>query len=253
MGGWRGHGSVAFGVGHRRQIRINSCEGEVGLPRLRCRWYDGSQHCFSSPVETTLFQDPDLGEKRGTFEDGLQKRVDDEIQQGVAHLPALPLQAPSPSPRYPSSVSSLATTPFASTLGSRSTSQTSGTDSLPITPAAESPSAPLDGTDTQPVVGREVSVSQVSASHITPLASREVPAPGDAEARLSHMEEFVEHYLLSHHARRIAHDTVSSTDPQRGTFSDGFLEELFEEGEAARKLVELQRCVPEGGEFPSMS
>lgn len=180
------------------------------------------------------------------FEDGLQKCVDDEAQQGIAHLPTLPLQAPSLPPRYPSTASSLATTPFASTLGSRSTSQTSGTDSLPITPAAELPSAPLNGTDTQLVVGRDAPASQASASHITPLTSREVSATEDAEARLSQIEELVELYLLSHRSRQVAHDTVSSTDPQRRALSDGFLDELFEEGEAAKKLIELQRCVPEG-------
>ena len=60
------------------------------------------------------------------------------------------------------------------------------------------------------------------------------------------MEERVDLYLLSHHQHQTACDAASSTDPQDKSFSDGFLEELFEEGDAARRLVELQQRSTEG-------
>jgi len=58
------------------------------------------------------------------------------------------------------------------------------------------------------------------------------------------MEQLVDLYLLSRHLYQTTCDTVSSADPQDKSFSDRFVEELFEEGDAAKRLVDLQRRSP---------
>ena len=188
-------------------------------------------------AEEIIYQDSSRGGKQKILENTLKKRADDQVQYHTAGAVVLPSQVrPSPS-RQTSAVSSLATTPFASTLGSRSTSQSSETDSLPITPANELPTT-LNGSNTQQIVGSHISTSRVSS------VPHGISATENAEAPLSQMEELVDLYLLSHHT---AHDAASSTDPGDELFSDEFLKELFEEGDAARRLVELQRRSPEGG------
>lgn len=221
---------------------LNSIAGRHGSPL--------SFFSALAAAEHPICQGLGSGEKRNALEVALQKCVDDETQQQAADVVVLPLH-----PRFPrqaSTVSSLATTPFASTLGSRSTSQSSETESLPITPAAEL-STPLCRTNAERAVGTDISSSQAAVSHATPSASHEVSSTGDAETHLSHLEELVDLYLLSHQKRQAGCDAEPSTDPQDRSFSDGFLEELFEEGEAAKKLVELQRLVPEGGKLPAAS
>jgi hypothetical protein len=178
----------------------------------------------------------------------LQKCLDDETKPHAAHITVLPLDTQFPPPSTVSS--SLVTTPFASTLGSRSTSQSSETGSLPITPAELTTS--IDRSNTEQALGPSIPSSQVPVSHATPFDSHKISATGDTEDHLSRMEELVDLYLLSHHGRQDAGDAASSTDPQDKSFSDGFLEQLFEEGEAAKRLVELQHRLPEGEKLHSM-
>jgi hypothetical protein len=61
------------------------------------------------------------------------------------------------------------------------------------------------------------------------------------------MEQLVDLYLLSHHRYRAACDTVSSADLQDKLFPESFVEELFQEGDAAKRLIELQRHSPKKG------
>jgi len=61
------------------------------------------------------------------------------------------------------------------------------------------------------------------------------------------MEQLVDLYLLSHHLHQTVCDTGSGADPQDKSFSDRFVEELFEEGDAAKRLVDLQRRSPREG------
>jgi hypothetical protein len=69
------------------------------------------------------------------------------------------------------------------------------------------------------------------------------------ETPLSPTEELVGLDLLSHHPHRTVCDDKPSADPQDKSFSDRFLEELFEEGDAARRLIESERRSPEGGKL----
>ena len=197
----------------------------------------------------SLCQDPSSDEERKGLEDVLQKCADNEIQRHAARLAALPFQLRYPSHERSSVVSSLASTPFTSTLVSRSTSRTSGTDSLPVTPGTELP-IPLDIIDAQRITGASTAASQFpTVSHATSFDLRQTLVADDVEARLSHMEQLVDLYLLSHHRHRAAHGTALGVDPLDGSFSDRFVDELFEEGDAAKSLIELQRCSPKKGIF----
>ncbi|KAF9647604.1 hypothetical protein BDM02DRAFT_3270138 [Thelephora ganbajun] len=191
----------------------------------------------------SLCQDPGSEDERKALENVLQKCTDNEIQKHAAHLAALPLQSQIPSHRQTSAASSLDTTPFASALASRSTSRSSGTDSLPITPATELPTPP-NKNNAQRTVGANIPASQISSVPHTSSAFHETSVTDDVEARLLYMEQLVDLYLLSHHRHETTCDTVSGADSQDKSFSDGFVEELFEEGDAAKKLVELQRHPP---------
>ena len=53
-------------------------------------------------------------------------------------------------------------------------------------------------------------------------------------------EQLVDLYLPSHHRHQAVCDVGSSADRQDKLFSDRFVEELFEEGDAAKRLVEMQ-------------
>ena len=64
------------------------------------------------------------------------------------------------------------------------------------------------------------------------------------------MEQLVDLYLLSHHRYQAAYETASGVTPWDGPFSDRFMDELFEEGNAAKSLVELQRHSPKKGKIP---
>ena len=166
----------------------------------------------------------DLVSVWGGKEDAPENHAGSGIHGGPAHL--APIQSQSRSPLRAASVS-LATTPFSSTLGSRSTSQSSGADSWPITPAAELP-APLGQVNMQQAVDPDVMITSSrtsSDSYTTPSVPRDVPVL----------------YLLAHDRPRAVYDAVPSTELEDGTFSDEFLEELFEEGDAAKRLVESQR------------
>jgi len=66
---------------------------------------------------------------------------------------------------------------------------------------------------------------------------------------LLHMEQLVDLYLLSHHRHQAAYETASGVVPWDGPFSDRFVDELFEEGNAAKSLVELQQRSPKKGHF----
>jgi hypothetical protein len=187
-----------------------------------------SEYLQPPPDQYSNFLDPVSvwGGKKSDLEDASENPAGSRIQGGPTHLTPISLQ--SRSPPHATSVS-LATTPFSSTLGSRSTSQSSGADSWPITPE-------------QAVGPDAITSSRASSdSYTTPSAPREELVVQDAEDSLAHMEEVVDLYLLSRDRHRPAHDAVPSTELQDGTFPDDFLEELFEEGDAAKRLVELQR------------
>lgn len=64
------------------------------------------------------------------------------------------------------------------------------------------------------------------------------------------MERLVDLYLLSHHQHQAACDTSSGVDLKERSFSDGFVDELFGEGDAAKSLVELQRHSPKKASRP---
>jgi len=163
-------------------------------------------------------QNPGSEEERKTLENALREYAENEIQKHTAHFVAPPLQPRTSFYRQTSVVSSLATTPFASTLASRSTSRSSGTDSLPITPANELPASPTNN---------------------------------DARTCLLHMEQHVDLYLRSHHRHQIALRPTPGAGPQDKSFPDGFIEELFEEGDAAKRLAELQQRSPKKRKFSS--
>lgn len=230
-----------------RRIELKFDEGNVGLSELHhsLPWLTASPSALAAAAKS-LCQDPGSEEERHAFEDVLRKCADSEIQKHADHLAALPLQLQIPRGRQNSAVSSLATTPFASTLVSRSTSRSSGTDSLPITPATEVLD-PLNGISTRRETDTDLVASRaLSVSHTTTLAFRKASATDDVEARLLHMEQLVDLYLLSHHRHQAARDTALSANPWVKSFSKSFVEELFEEGDTAKRLVELQRA-PEKG------
>ena len=175
------------------------------------------------------------GKEQGALENALRERIDNEIRNHPVDLADLPLRNQLPLEKQPDAVSSLATTPFSSTLASRSTSQSSGTDSLPITPGIELPT-PLDGSGSQQAIRPRISASRApSVSNTTSSAYDGTSVTEDGEVRVSHVEEFVDLYFRG---------TESSVDPQDRSFSDRFLEELFEEGDAAKELIRLQGPYP---------
>jgi hypothetical protein len=59
------------------------------------------------------------------------------------------------------------------------------------------------------------------------------------------MEQLVDLHLLSHHRHQTPCHPTLGADLQDKSFSDRFIEELFEEGDAAKRLTELQRHSPE--------
>jgi len=151
--------------------------------------------------------------------------------------------------RQASTVSSLATTPFASTLVSRSTSQSSEIYSLPITPPTELPTL----ANIRRAVAGNISLPQFSStSNAMPFAaSHKVPTTDDVETPLLNVEQLADLHATSHLTQhQTTCDTGSSAYPQDKSLSDKFVEELFEEGDAAKRLVELQGHSLEGMEGP---
>lgn len=202
---------------------------------------------FSSDLVATVKgprKNPGSDEERKTFENALREYADNEIQNHTAHFVVPPLQPQTYFYKQTGVVSSLATAPFTSALASRSTSRSSGTDSLPITPANELPASP-NRTDAQPASSANISASQISLVSLgMPLAFPDFSVTDDTETCLLHTEQRVDLYPLSHHRHQTAFRTTPGVGPQDKSFPEVFIEELFEEGDTAKRLAELQRRSP---------
>jgi len=58
------------------------------------------------------------------------------------------------------------------------------------------------------------------------------------------VEQLADLYLLSHHRHKTVPHPTPGIDPHDKSFSDRLIEELFEEGDVAKGLAELQRHSP---------
>ena len=209
--------------------------GDVSFPKSITR---SSSLQFFAAVASNLHRDSGSEEQK-ILESAVQKCIDNEIEKPPAYFTALPSQPQIPFHGQFGVVSSSITTPSASTLVSRSTSRSSGTDSLPITPANELPTL-LDGTDS-----RQGPASQVAPAFHKNPSLHGASAIGNTEVHPSQMQMVQLGYLdRPCHRQQTPCYATPSPDAQDELFPNGFIEELFAEGEAAKRLVELQQDLP---------